>query len=91
MKLQKNQNNNFDIEVFKNNPYILANNIDYDILFTKLLKSYSNNLRNNSLHNKIINHNIINTNEIKVTETTGNGNCFYNALFIFFGGEEYND
>jgi len=69
---------------------ILANNIDYDILFTKLLKSYSNNVRNNSLYNKIINHNIINTNEIRVTETTGMGIVFIMHYLFFFGDEEYN-
>ena len=88
----KKENKHFDIEVFKNNPYISANNIDYNILFTKLMKSYSINLKNNCLYSKIINHSIINENEIEVTETTRNGNCFYNELSkFFFGDEKYYD
>ena len=56
------------------------------------MKSYSINLKNNCLYSKIINHSIINENEIEVTETTRNGNCFYNALSkFFFGDEKYYD
>ena len=80
----------FDIELFKNNSYIIHNSIDYQRLFSQLLNNQNFMIKNKYLYKKIKNHENLNINEVLEFPIGMDGNCFYRSVsFFLFRDENY--
>ena len=77
--------------MFKDNKFIIDNQLNYNVIKSLMTKNKLNININNNLYTKIKKFNNLDSKEIKIIEATADGNYFYNSLSKFlFSTEDYN-